>query len=281
MTSLGAMVMRQIPPENVRSHVAALDGRFDELWIVEDCFYAGGISQLTSVLAATSKSIVGHGIAPAPFRNPAALAMEWATLARMHPGRLAVGIGHGMPAWMDQIGESHESRVTLLRESIEATKALLTGETVSYDGRYVKLDDVRLQFPPAGPIPVSAGVRRPVSMRMSGEVADGTVIAEGPSPSDIARLRAQIDQGRAAAGRTDHHRLTAFVGFFIGELSELGPPPEDIEPGWAAIGDAATVADDIQEMIDTGIDSLVLVPFEDPASQLELALDRVVPSLKL
>ncbi len=50
-----------------------------------------------TVLQATERVVVGHGIAPAPFRNPAALAMEWATLATLHPGRFAAGLGHGVP----------------------------------------------------------------------------------------------------------------------------------------------------------------------------------------
>ena len=58
------MVMRHIPPEDVPVHVRRLDGRLDELWIVEDCFYAGGVSQLTAVLAATTQSKIGHGTLP-------------------------------------------------------------------------------------------------------------------------------------------------------------------------------------------------------------------------
>ena len=57
--------------------------------------------------------------------DPAALAMEWATLARMHPGRVIGGIGHGVPGWMRQVSPHVESPLTLLRETIEQGVARL------------------------------------------------------------------------------------------------------------------------------------------------------------
>lgn len=279
--TIGAMVMRHIAPELVPAHAARLDGRFDELWIVEDCFYAGGISQLTAVLDATSRSKIGHGIAPAPFRNPAALAMEWATVARLHPGRLLGGIGHGVDYWMKQIGETVDSPITLMRETVTTASELLKGQEVSIDGRYVQLDQVTLEFPPPEPVHVSLGVRGPVSLRLAGEVANGTIMGEGIAPADVAEIRQTIDEGRTAGKRTDHHQLTAFVSFFVGDLADVPPPPADIAPGWAALGSATEVAAACQEMLDTGIDSLVFVPFGDPDPQLELALTDVAPHLSL
>ena len=118
-------------------------------------------------------------------------------------------------------------------------------------------------------------------MRLSGEVADGTVIAEGRSPQDLANVRQLIDDGRARAGRTDSHRLTVFAGFYIGDPSALGDPPLDSPPGWAAIGvDAASVAARLQGLIDAGADAVILVPFgDDIAPQLHLASAEVIPRL--
>ncbi len=279
--TVGAMVMRHIAPELVPAHVKRFDGRFDELWIVEDCFYAGGISQLTAVLNTTSQSKIGHGIAPGPFRNPAALAMEWATLARLHPGRLLCGVGHGVDYWMRQIGEEVDSPITLMRETVTTTGQLLAAETVSIDGRYVQLDEVTLEFPPAEPLHISLGVRGPVSLRLAGEIADGTIVGEGIAPHEIAGIRETIEEGQATGNRRNHHRITAFVGFFVGDPANLPPPPADIVPGWAAVGQPDEVAAGCQEMLDAGIDSLIFVPFGDPDPQLELAHEMIVPLLKL
>ena len=281
MVSIGAMIRREVPPGALVEHVRQIKGSFDELWVVEDLPFAGGISQATAVLATTDDVVVGHGIAPAPFRNPAALAMEWATLAALYPGRVAAGIGHGVQAWMQQIGEKVDSPLTLLAETIEAVRSLLAGELVSMQGRYVRLDQVRLEFPPDNVPLVSAGVTGPKSLRVSGAFADGTILSEGNGPAEIERARTLIDQGRADAGRTDHHRLTVFAGFYAGDLAKLGPPPPDAAIGWDAIAhEPNDAANRLQTLIDAGADAVILVPLgADPAGQLRLASTGIVPQL--
>lgn len=288
--SLGAMVLRTVPPEHVVSHATALAAYVDELWVVEDLPFAGGISQATAILQATSgmpdAPVVGHGIAPAPFRNPAALAMEWATLARAYPDRFHGGIGHGVPRWMGQIGSKAASPLTLLSETLLATRRLLAGQTVSEAGRYVELTDVTLEFPPASVPLVSAGVTGPKSLELSGRCADGTILSEGKGPDDVAAALLQIDAGRAQAAEDDlahvgDHRMTVFVGYYCGDPTLLPPPPEHMPTGWDAVGtEPDQVAGRLQSLIDAGVDSIVLVPFgDDVVSQIELAATEIFPNL--
>ncbi len=281
------MLRRDVPPAELRDHARAVAHGFDELWIVEDLPYAGGISQATAVLEVTAGigggvgPVVGHGIAPAPFRNPAALAMEWATLAEIYPGRVSVGIGHGVPSWMAQIGERVGSPLTLLEETIDAVQRLLGGERVKVDGRYVSLDDVELMFPPTSPPIVSAGVMGPKSLELSGRIAGGTVLPEGRGPDDIRAARALIDRGRKERADEGPHRLTVFTGFYCGDLADLGPPPPDVPQGWDAVAEApADCAAQLQSIFDAGADSVVLVPFgDDMEGQLRLAAGDIVPLL--
>jgi len=281
------MLRRDVPPARLRDHARAVADGFDELWIVEDLPYAGGISQAAAVLEVTQGvgggvgPVIGHGIAPAPFRNPAALAMEWATLAEMYPGRLAAGVGHGVQSWMAQINERVDSPLTLLDETIDVVQRLLAGECVSAEGRYVSLDNVELVFPPTVAPLVSAGVMGPKSLELAGRTAGGTVLPEGRGPGDITAARAAIDCGRSVAGRTDPHRLTVFTGFYCGPLAELGPPPPDAPPGWAAVAETpAECATLLQTIVDAGADSVVLVPFgDDMEGQLRLAAADIVPLL--
>lgn len=284
MVDLGAMIRRDVPPEQVVDLARALAPSVDELWVVDDLGWAGGVAQAAAVLAATDRVTVGHGIAPAPFRNPASLAMEWAALERAYPGRFHGGIGHGVPEWMDQVGSTPRSRLTLLREVIDATRRLLAGGTVSVDGDYVHLDEVSLTFPPARAPLVSAGVTGPRSLHLAGEVADGTVLGEGTGPAELAAAREAIDAGRADAGRTDGHRLTVFVGFWCGPAAARPPVPAHIGDRWCAVGETPEeAADQLRGLVTGGADSLVLVPFgDDPAdhvAQVRLAATEVRPLL--
>jgi alkanesulfonate monooxygenase SsuD/methylene tetrahydromethanopterin reductase-like flavin-dependent oxidoreductase (luciferase family) len=278
-TNIGAMIRREIPPRDVAVVARDLQHGYDELWVVEDLPYAGGISQATLALEVTDDVRVGHGIAPAPFRNPAALAMEWATLAELYPGRFIAGVGHGVQSWMAQIGERVESPLTLLEETISSVRSLLAGETVSLDGRYIHLDGVTLTYPPSTPPLVLAGVTGPKSLMLSGAVADGTVLSEGIGPDKVREARRLIEQGRQAAGRTDHHHLTVFTGFYTGPPDGLGSQNSQTPTEWDAVCETPEeTAAKLQTLIDAGADSVVLVPFgKDMVGQLQLAAQRIVP----
>jgi alkanesulfonate monooxygenase SsuD/methylene tetrahydromethanopterin reductase-like flavin-dependent oxidoreductase (luciferase family) len=208
-----AVVLRPtLPPERLVEQAQAAEAAgARELWLWEDCFLTGGIAATAAALAATERIVVGIGILPAPVRNAAFAAMELATLARLHPGRLHAGFGHGIAEWMRQVGAKPASQLTLLEEVTVAVRALLRGETVDTEGRYVRLRGVALDHPPATVPPVSLGVHGPKSLRLSGRCADGTVLGAPTEPDDAAAARRAIDEGRSEAGRTDPHRLTVLA----------------------------------------------------------------------
>lgn len=201
---VGVLLPRDLPAAHIIPFAEKAEQLgFEELWIVEDCFFRGGIAQAAVVLASTASIHVGVGILPAAARNPAFATLEIATLAELFPGRLTVGLGHGMPVWMRQVGAMPASPLTMLDESVTAIKALLEGETVTVSGRYVSLDDVALASPPAVAPPILTGVRGPKSLALSGRVADGTILAEPVTPEYLAAAREQI----AAVG---DHRIVAY-----------------------------------------------------------------------
>ncbi len=119
-----------------------------DVWVVEDLSFAGGIATAATALAATQRLGVGLGILPAMVRNPLFAAMEIAALSRLYPGRVLPGIGHGMQDWMAVAGARPESPLTALKEVLTCVSALLHGETVTVQGRYLHLDGAQLQFPP-------------------------------------------------------------------------------------------------------------------------------------
>lgn len=165
---------------------------FPEVWVAEDCFLHGAFSQAATILASTVSLRVGMGIIPAAARNVAFAAMEIATLAELHPGRLAVGVGHGMPGWLRQAGAWPSSPLTLLEEYIGALRRLLAGQPVDTAGRYVRLRGVQLAHAPSVVPPVFAGVRGPKSLQLSGRVAQGTILAEPVTPEYLAMAVKQV-----------------------------------------------------------------------------------------
>ena len=279
---LGLVVRPELPPEDLVGHVrAAEEAGFAEVWLWEDCFKGGGIAQVASALAASERVTIGLGIMPAPVRNAAFTAMECALLARLHPGRFHAGLGHGVADWMRQIAARPKSSIALLEETTVAVRALLRAETVSTEGRYVRLRDVALDHPPRVVPPVSLGVMGPKGLELSGRVADGTVLDWLSSPAFVRVARERIDAGRGAAGRSDRHRLTVFVLATEDEaavrreaatrLEDGGPqaafldgPPAEL----GAIGDGA--AGSLAALAAAGADCAVLVS-PDPGVPLDPA----------
>ncbi|MCP2169784.1 LLM class flavin-dependent oxidoreductase [Goodfellowiella coeruleoviolacea] len=272
MTALGAVFRPQFPPERLAQVArAADDAGVDELWLWEDCFLESGIASMAAALAWTRRVRVGIGLLPVPLRNAALTAMEAATLHRLFPHRVLLGLGHGVQDWMGQVGVRADSPLTLLREHLTATRALLRGERVSTSGRYVRLDNVELDWPPTTPAPVLAGATGPRTLRLTGEVADGTILTAGTTPDQVRRARQLIDEGRAAAGRTgEAHRVVVYFHAATGpdaaerlaaELAGHGyaAPAEQV----GAAGDADTIAAAVHRLVAAGADSVVLQPTPD------------------
>lgn len=275
------MIRRDVPPERVIEHAIDIQPHLDELWVVEDLPFAGGVSQMAAILEATQDVVVGHGIAPAPFRTAAALAMEWATLERMYPGRLSCGLGHGVQSWMSQIGERVDSPLTLIGETCAAVRSLLARETVNASGRYVTVEGVRLEFPPIVPPLVSLGVVGPKSLELSGELADGTILGEGHGPDEIQAALARIRAGRQRSVRRDGHRVTVFAAFHVGTDDDIVRNP-DAPVGWEAVSsDSSQVARSLVALFEAGAHSVVLVPLaSNPVAGLAVAIEHVVPELR-
>ena len=219
---IGVMLPRDIDPARVVDFAVRAEQRgFDELWVVEDLGFRGGIAQAAVVLAVTERIRVGIGILPAGARNAAFAAMELATLAQLFPGRVHAGIGHGMPDWMRSVGAWPDRPLRALEEHVTTVRTLLDGGAV--DGG-VRLDASSV---PADPPPLLLGVRGPKSLALSGRIADGTVLAEPVTPE-----YAQAALGRIAAS---DHRLVAYNVGVVAE--DASAAVAAVRPALAAIGE--------------------------------------------
>ncbi|HEU5100790.1 MAG TPA: LLM class flavin-dependent oxidoreductase, partial [Roseiflexaceae bacterium] len=217
---LGIMFRREHAPEQLPEFARKAErAGFDELWVVEDCFFGSGIASAAVALACTESIAVGLGIMPAVVRNPVFAAMEIATLARLYPGRFLPGFGHGVASWMRQIGAFPQSQLNALEEVTTTVRDLLAGNDVTFSGQHVRLDQAKLVHPPDRVPPIALGVIGPKSLALSGRVADGTILGEYSAPAYVAAAREQIARGQREAGQNREHRLTVFAFACAGDSS--------------------------------------------------------------
>ena len=213
---IGLALGSHMPPENIqRTAQLAEQLGYGELWFSEDYFFAGGFAGVTAALAATTSMPVGFGILPAMTRHPALLAMELATVSRLYPGRVWPGIGLGVPAWLDQMGLRPGSPLTAVRECITNLRRLLDGEEVTFQGRYFDFDRVVLTHKPEERLPIYTGFVNEKALRLSGEIADGTVLSVLAGTDYIRWARAILDEAAADAGHTARHRVITYVLFSV------------------------------------------------------------------
>jgi alkanesulfonate monooxygenase SsuD/methylene tetrahydromethanopterin reductase-like flavin-dependent oxidoreductase (luciferase family) len=260
---VGCVFRPQFAPERLAGTArAADDAGLDELWLWEDCFLAGGISAAAIALSNSARLTVGVGVLPVPMRNVAATAMEIATLARAFPGRVRIGLGHGVLEWMGWIGARVESPMTLLREYVVCLSALLRGERVTFDGRYVHLEGIALDWPPETGVELLAGGVGPKTLRLTGEVADGTVITGGTTPDGLRTALGHIVDGAAGARRS----IVTYLLCTTGPTAEADLRAEaefwKLDPAGdvGVFGDAAAIATGARRWVDAGADTVVLQP---------------------
>jgi alkanesulfonate monooxygenase SsuD/methylene tetrahydromethanopterin reductase-like flavin-dependent oxidoreductase (luciferase family) len=249
--------------------LAAEAAALEELWLWEDCFLTSGIATAAAALAWSSNLHVSVGVLPVPLRNVALTAMEMATLHRLFPNRVTLGVGHGVQTWMAQTGARVDSPITLITEYLTALRALLAGETVTSKGRYVTLDDVALDWPPVSAPPLYAGATGPRSLRLVGELADGVILTGGTSPERVRQQVQLVAESRSSAGRTGPGRVVVYVHAATGPSAAERLETERLRWGYdsmtdiAICGDATDFAEAIARWAEAGADTIVLQPTPD------------------
>lgn len=250
MASLGVIFPPDRPPEELREvALAAEESGLAELWLWEDCFKESGIAPAAAVLAWTERLRVGIGLLPVPLRNVSLTAMELATLARLFPGRLRPGVGHGVLDWMAQVGARAQSPMTLLQEYVVALRELLHGQAVSSSGRYVRLDEVRLDWPPTDAPPLLVGAVGPRTLELAGRIGDGVILTGETTLDKLRDAVAQVQVGRDA-GR---HESAAEVVVFVTVTDQPA---------------AAEVAEKVGEYVAAGATTVALLSVGDAAPRL-------------
>jgi 5,10-methylenetetrahydromethanopterin reductase len=93
-----------------------------------------------------------------------------------------------------------------MRETIEAVRALLADETVTYDGEFVHLDGVELDYVHQErrpkDVPIYLGATGMKMMELTGEIADGAVLNYLVSPAYNDRAMEHLAIGADRAGRS-------------------------------------------------------------------------------
>jgi 5,10-methylenetetrahydromethanopterin reductase len=179
---------------------------FEAVWQAESRLVREATIPLAAFGAVTERIALGSGVVNNWTRNPAFLASTFSTLDDLAPGRVRLGIG----AWWDplasKVGINRTKPLQAMRETVTAVRALLNDETVTFDGDFVHLDGVELDYVHQErrpkDVPIYIGATGMKMMELTGEIADGVVLNYLVSPTYNAGAMEHLAAGAERAGRT-------------------------------------------------------------------------------
>ncbi len=179
---------------------------FDAVWQAESRLVREATVPLAAFGAVTERIKLGSGVSALWTRNSALLASTFSTLDDLAPGRAILGLGAWWEPLASKVGVDRRRPLLAMREIVTVCRALLNMETVTFDGEFVHLDGVELDYVHQERIPkdvpIVIGATGPKMMELAGEIGDGVLLNYLVSPSYNRGAMKQLATGAAKAGRT-------------------------------------------------------------------------------
>ena len=207
-----AAMLEQFGPAEILDLCALADGAgFDGImaadhlqpWIPRQG-QASFVWEVLAVAGSRTRGDMGPGVTCPSFRmHPAIVAQAAATLEVMYPGRTWLGLGSGealnehvVAGYWPEVPE----RINRMFEAIEILTKLFSGKEVKHDGRYFKMETLRLWTLPEKPVPIYIATAGPVTAKRTGQFADG-IITVGAPEEKLDGIFARFAEGAREAGK--------------------------------------------------------------------------------
>ncbi len=218
---------------------------YDHAWLSEHHFVDDGYSPSLftiagAVAARTQRIRIGTFVLLLPLHNPVEVAEDTATVDLISEGRFDLGVAQGYRrAEFDSQGISRARRGARIEESLEVIRGLLSGETVTFDGEFVKVRDLRITPPalqrPHPPIWVGGIAPKPIDRAarmgfnyLAGGAADraaayhAALHAHGRDPDDFNIAGMQViyvaptrEEAWETVARPLHHTASCYLEWFV------------------------------------------------------------------
>ncbi|MDT9594526.1 LLM class F420-dependent oxidoreductase [Nocardioides zeae] len=178
------------PKDLVRHAVAAERARFD-FEVASDHYFPwlaaqGHAPYAWSVLGAVAQAtervdLMTYVTCPTIRYHPAVVAQKAATLALLSDDRFTLGLGAGENLNEHVVGQgwpSVDARQDMLVEAIEIIRALHTGDLVTWEGDYFRVDSARIWDLPETPVGIGVAVGGEKAVQRFAPLSDHLVATE-------------------------------------------------------------------------------------------------------
>lgn len=182
MDRIGVGFNPNVSPSMIAGYArAAEESNYDSFWVHEHPFIRDGVTLLSSAISVTSRLRVGSGCISVVTRHPLLASTTFAVLNEISHGRAIMGVGLGGFPWLPKIGVKvfpvEETRpLKRITEFLTIANGLLNGETVTLDGDFYKVTDIKLENKPTKP-PIYLATFGSQLLGLSPNLVDGVIIS--------------------------------------------------------------------------------------------------------
>ena len=225
--------------------------------------------------------------------HPAVVAQKAATMSLLSEGRFTLGLGAGENLNEHVVGEGWpavDARQDALVEAIEIIRALHTGELVTYDGQYFRVDSARVWDVPDDGVPIAVAVSGDKSVEHFAPLGDHLIQVE-PDAEVLKAWNAKHDGPSRVIGQlpvswapdrgdrgADRPRAVPLVRRRMGRQRRPADAgrircgvevraPEDVAEAIACGPDLDALAESARPFVDAGFTDIAIVQIGDENQQ--------------
>lgn len=273
----------------VNTIAAAEDAGVRQIWMLQPPNLPDTLTTYAAAAAKTSTVNLGTSITPTYPRHPLVMAQQALALHDLAPGRFRLGIGPSQRFIIeDMYGLQHSKPLAHLREYVKVLRTALWDGKISHHGEFYNIEAT---FPRTAQIPIFISTLGKMAFQLAGQIADGALTwvcpvpyllhtgipalrssaaAAGRSvPILVAHVPVALSEDRASVLSAGHRFLDFYAPFFANIFSNAGfqitsdqAVSDDLVNNLVVLGNEATVAARLTELLGTGLDELMvsLVP---------------------
>lgn len=174
--NIGVELSPSCPPSEIKEHAQLLEEcGFNHIWIRDMISASWELwSAVTAVVLHTEKVRVGIDVTNPYTRSPVVTAHAAATIDQLSRGRLDLGLGRGIPNFLERMGIEPQEQA--LEKGLQVIRELLRGGSTTFQEEPFDIRDIQIPIlPQQNPLPVYVAAMDADTLRWAGRWADGVL----------------------------------------------------------------------------------------------------------
>ncbi len=149
------------------------------LWFAQHMGYRDAMVWATAAASVTQRAtLVPTAISPYLW-PPLPIAMAISTLGELTQGRVILNVSVGNILNLSESGVEPIKPIKIMRDYVEALRALWAGKPVTHDGELHRLRGAKMVFDQGRQYPIYIASTGPQMLKLAGEIADGVLLSAG------------------------------------------------------------------------------------------------------